>query len=380
LIAGRYFDGRSAAGVDASLEFGADGNVHVHGAVVPIAFPLAEVNISERVGNITRRITFPDGGVFETQDNDAIDEARDALGLKRGLAIVHWLESRWRVAVGSLVAVVLVSVAFIHWGVPAMANWAAKVMPAEVDQSIGAGTLDILDRVAFEPSELPNTRQQELRKRFIDMTRPLTDGHEYQLEFRHGGMIGANAFALPSGIIVMTDELVEMSKKDDELVSVLAHEIGHVRGRHALRQMLQAAGVSALAVALLGDVSSISAVLSAAPALLHAKYSRDFEREADSFAKQWLKANGIAESNFDAILCRISDAYEEKRPKDGNEEKDDFDYFASHPSTSERARCVVEEAEAKPAGEAEVAPEAERVPETEEAITEEQPVDTTRPD
>ena len=62
------------------------------------------------------------------------------------------------------------------------------------------------------------------------MTKPLDDGHVYQLEFRHGGYIDANAFALPSGIIVMTDELVELAKSDDELISVLAHEIGHVRG------------------------------------------------------------------------------------------------------------------------------------------------------
>lgn len=337
MIAGRYFDGRTAAGVEASLEFGADGAVRVHGAAAPISFLLAEVKISERIGNITRRIAFPDGGVFETQDNDAIDRARDALGLQRGSSLVHWLESRWHIAVASLVAVVVLSMAFVHWGVPAVANWAANVMPTEVDRAIGSGTLDILDRVAFEPSELPNERRQELRGRFINMTTPLTDGHEYQLEFRHGGMIGANAFALPSGIIVMTDELVELSKNDDELVSVLAHEVGHVRGRHALRQMLQVAGVSSLAVALLGDVSSISGVLAAAPALLHAKYSRDFEREADSFAKIWLRENGIAESNFDAILCRISGSHGAEK------DEDRFDYFASHPSTTERAQCPKEE-------------------------------------
>ena len=41
-------------------------------------------------------------------------------------------------------------------------------MPAEVDRAIGAGSLDVLDRVAFEPSELPKKRQQELRDRFVD--------------------------------------------------------------------------------------------------------------------------------------------------------------------------------------------------------------------
>jgi Zn-dependent protease with chaperone function len=345
---------------------------------VPLVFPLAEIKISERVGNITRRITLPNGGLFETQDNDAVDSARDALGLQRGSSLVHWLESRWHIAVASLVAVVLVSAVFMQWGVPAMANWAAKVMPTEADRAIGAGTLDVLDRVAFRPSELANSRQQQLRGRFVAMTKDLDDGHEYQLEFRHGGMIGANAFALPSGIVVMTDELVDLSKKDDELVSVLAHEVGHVRGRHALRQMLQAAGASTLAVALLGDVSSISGILAAAPALLQAKYSRDFEREADTFAKQWLRENGIAESNFDAILCRLSRSHGEKQ----DEDEDRFDFFASHPSTTQRARCPKEVEEPKKASEPEPAPESKPEPEAElegastPEVTEPPPIDT----
>ena len=380
MIRGEYFDGRSATGIEATLEFGADGAVHVHGAVVPLSFPLAEVKISERIGNITRRITLPNGGVFETPDNDAVDEARDALGLQRGSSIVHWLESRWQIAVGSLVVVALVSIAFLHWGVPAVAKWAASVMPVEVDRAIGTGTLDVLDRVAFRPSKLPDERQAGLTKRFADMTKPLHDGHEYQLEFRRGGLIGANAFALPSGIIVMTDELVKLAKNDDELISVLAHEVGHVRGRHALRQMLQAAGVSALAVALLGDVSSISGVLSAAPALLHAKHSRDFEREADAFSKQWLREHGIAESNFDAILCRISGSHGVSHSaKSEGKEKDKFDYFSSHPSTTERAQCpeeevAKEESEPQPEAQSEAAVEAEY--EQSAPVEAEPPIDT----
>jgi len=334
LINGKYFNGLSSAGIDATLEFGADGLVRVHGGAVPIAVPLAEIKLSERVGNITRRVSFPGGGVFETLDNDAIDHARDALGMRRGASLVHWLESRWPVAIGSLVAVALLSIAFFQWGVPAIASRVAKVVPADVDRALGSGSLDILDNIAFRESQLSFERQKELQSRFFAITQTLDDDHDYRLELRHGGVIGPNAFALPSGIVVMTDELVELAESDEELVAVLAHEIGHVRGRHALRQLLQAAGVSSLAVALLGDVSSISGLLGAAPALLHAKHSRDFEREADLFAKQWLHENGIPESRFDAILCRISGTHGKRT--------DGYNYFASHPSTSERARCVDE--------------------------------------
>jgi Zn-dependent protease with chaperone function len=154
------------------------------------------------------------------------------------------------------------------------------------------------------------------------------------LELRSGDAVGANALALPSGIIVMTDDLVELAQHDDELVAVLAHEIGHVRGRHALRQLLQTAGVSALALAVLGDVSSISGLASAIPALLQAKHSRDFEREADVFAKQWLMKNNIAPERFDAILCRLDAAVGSAVSSDV------LDYMSSHPPTSERARCA----------------------------------------
>jgi Zn-dependent protease with chaperone function len=332
LIAGRYFDGRSSTPTDARLELGPT-QVRVHGLPEPVEFPLAAIRVSERVGNIARRISLPDGAVFETMDNDAVDSACEAAGLTRGSTAIHRLESRWRIALGSLVAVVAISFVFVRWGVPAIATWAADVMPARMDLAIGRGTLDVLDRVAFEPTRLPIARQKELQARFARMTAPLDDGHEYRLELRDGGKIGANAFALPSGIVVMTDQLVELAKNDDEIVAVLAHEIGHVRGRHALRHLLQAAGVSAIAVALLGDVSTISGILSAAPALLHAKHSREFEIEADAFARKWLIDNDVPESSFDAILCRMSEEHDESKTAD------EFDFFSSHPATGDRARC-----------------------------------------
>ena len=344
MIHGRYFDGISSAPVEATLEFGADGRVRVHGLSEPVDAPLLEVEISDRIGNIARRISFPAGGVFETHDNDAVDAAleaaRDVIGLHHGSGLVNWLESRWPIALGSVAAVVVISAAFLVWGVPAIANWAAGVMPASMDRAIGSGSLDVLDRVAFEESDLPKARQRELSAMFKRMTESLDDGHDYALELRNGGGLGANAFALPSGIVVMTDQLVALSKSDDELRAVLAHEIGHVRGRHALRHLLQAAGVTAIATALLGDVSSISGILSAAPALLDAKNSRDFETEADDFARQWLKDNDVDQSNFDAILCRLS---REEGPDAG---KKDFDFFSTHPATGKRARCQAPAAKA----------------------------------
>jgi Zn-dependent protease with chaperone function len=330
VISGHYLDGRSAASVDATLEFGA-GTVRVHGTAQPVDATLAEVRISDRIANIPRRIQFSDGAVFETEDNEAVDRACEAQGIRSRSGFVFWLESRWPVALASMVAVVLLAFGFLRWGVPAITNWAAQAIPTETDAAIGSGTLELLDEYAFYQSSLSEQRQRELRDKFTAMTADLDDGHQYALELRNGGALGANAIALPSGIVVMTDQLVELAESDEELVAVLAHEIGHVRGRHALRQMLQAAGVSALAMALFGDVSSVSGVLGAAPVLLQAKHSREFESEADVFARQWLREHGIDESRFDAILCRMTAGEGDNRA---------LSFFATHPPTADRANCA----------------------------------------
>ena len=73
----------------------------------------------------------------------------------------------------------------------------------------------------------------------------------YDLQFRRMG--GAERVSLPGNIIVVTDELVKFVHSDDELLAVLAHEIGHLRARHALRLVLQQSGIAVLATVVAGD-------------------------------------------------------------------------------------------------------------------------------
>ena len=80
--------------------------------------------------------------------------------------------------------------------------------------------------------------------------------------------MGANAVALPAGIIIMTDALVELSENDEELAAVLAHEIGHVRNRHALRALLQNSVVAGSIILVTGDASSAGSIAAGIPTLL----------------------------------------------------------------------------------------------------------------
>ena len=333
MLRGRYFDAQRSAPVDASIEAVAAGRWQLVAGDASRSIDPATVRISVRIGSIPRRIHFADGGEFETPDNDGVDALLPAAD--RPGSWVHALEQRWALVLASLAFIALGSVLFLRFGLPASADWTARHLPERYDRLIGRQSLQLLDRVAFHPSGLTAKRRAELEKLFADMTRDASDGHEYRLELRSSPRIGANALALPSGIVVMTDQLVTLAENDEELSAVLAHEIGHVRGRHALRQLIQVAGVSALAVAVLGDMGSVSALASSAPVLLTSKYSRDFEREADGYARAWLKEQGIAPERFDAILCRLS----ARQGSKGGES----DFLSAHPSIAERAHCAPEE-------------------------------------
>ncbi len=154
------------------------------------------------------------------------------------------------------------------------------------------------------------------------------DEHHYQLLFRKG--VGANAFALPSGHIVVTDELIEVAEHDDEVLSVLAHEIGHVVHEHGLRSVLQSSAVALLLTAVTGDIGSASGFAAAMPIiLLETNYSRKFELEADRYALDYMQTHNIDTKHFASILQKITG-------QDEAHEDDAFSYLSTHPATRER--------------------------------------------
>jgi Zn-dependent protease with chaperone function len=334
-FAARYFDGRTSAACDVEVELYADGRVSVRGEAPLQDSTVADIRISERIGDTARRITFPDGAMCETTHNDLIDQWLERLGAHSRQHRVFRLERRWQVALLALAVTVVGTWAFIRFGLPAAADHAARMMPRSVDIAIGEGGLQTMDAVFFEPSRLEPARQDSLQKLFATMRREL-NAPDLRLELRRGDEIGANAFALPSGIVVVTDELVALAQHDEEIESVMAHEIGHVVHRHSLRMLLQSSASAMLMLTLLGDVSSASTLAASVPTVLvHAKYSRDFEREADDYARAWLDRQGIPAHRFGDLLSRIE---EHERGRDSSDDDAVMNYFSSHPTTRERAR------------------------------------------
>src|SRR5262249_35098920 len=132
---------------------------------------------------------------------------------------------------------------------------------------------------------------------------------DYELQFRDAPALGPNALALPSGTILVTDQLVKLAQRDEELMAVFAHEITHVEQRHAVRAALQDSGVGFLVGMLLGDVSSAATLGVSLPAVLaQAGYSRDFEREADRGAVAICRQQGWGTAPLRAMFERLDKA------------------------------------------------------------------------
>ena len=321
-----YFDGKTSQRHEVSV-FIAGGKLKVVGRDVNEEFDARRVRRSLRIANTPRWLYLPGGGACVTQDNDAVDRmTRD----RQYEIVLHRWESHPAYAVVAIAMVIAALWLLIDRVLPVAVNEIALRIPVDAEAALGRETLAGMEQYFLHASKLPEARQARLRTRFESMTRAGGEGVPYRLEFRSSPVIGANAFALPSGIIVMTDELVKLARNDQEVLGVLAHELGHVRHRHTMRRLLESSATALIIAGVTGDIASTTSLAAAAPTLLlQTKYSREHEREADSYAIEVMKKNGIEPRHFAAILARL----EGEAPRRGGLPG----FLSSHPATEERA-------------------------------------------
>jgi len=293
-------------------------------------YPLNEVTFSERLGNMPRSIYLSKTEVCEVQDNAFIDSELKKRGLLKGSQFIYHLESKSIYILPALAVTILMVFIFIKYILPYSAEKIAYAVPQSVAVKIGTGTLQTLDKLVLKPSKLEANKKEEITLTFKKMATHIHDLPPLHLVFRSAKKVGANAFALPDGTIVMTDELVLLADNNQEILSVLAHEIGHIKNRHAIRMFLQNSAMLVVLTTLTGDATTASTVVAALPTMLiESSFSRDLESEADDYAMQVMKESGIELHYFADIMQKLSA---------GREEDEVGKYFSSHPITSSRIK------------------------------------------
>ena len=322
-----YFDGARSVRHPVTLLVNGS-RLKLVGQEVDLEYDLGSIRMSRRVADTPRWLYLPGGGACVSGDNAALDRYARESALER--RVRRW-EAHPAYAVLSVLLIALAVWFLVDRAVPVAADLITQRIPPSVESNFGRRTLSALDGYVLKPTTLDADDQRVLREGFARLLAASGD-RAGPLEFRSSPLIGPNAFALPSGIIVVTDELVDLSDNDEEVLAVLAHELGHVHHRHIMRSILESSATGFIVTTLTGDITSASALAAAAPTvLLQARFSRDNEREADAFAIDLMRRAGIAPVNFANILRNL-EAQGEAKHKGGALPG----FLSSHPPTPER--------------------------------------------
>ena len=103
--------------------------------------------------------------------------------------------------------------------------------------SLGDKILQNIDS-SWQESKLSAEKQQQIQERVSQHLTQLEPAYPIKLEFRASDM-GANAFALPGGKIVLLDDMVNLLGISSSSIVLFLHEMGHIYHRHMLKKLVQ---------------------------------------------------------------------------------------------------------------------------------------------
>ncbi len=268
-----------------------------------VSAPLRRVEISSRLGDTPRTVCFPDGTQLIINDNDGFAGILAKTGNRQG-GLLHCLERNLAILAVSVTLGLAVGATLLIKGVPLVADTIAWKLPIDLLDDASNRVLEEFDAKFLESSQLSDEDQREIHTTFDRIANDLPWERDFELLLRNmdaNGQSVANAFALPNGKIIVLDGINRLAE-GDELVAVLAHEIEHVRKRHSLRSLVQAAAIGFAFGLITGDISGLVSV----PIILtQMNYSREHEREADCLSYLYLKDNGLDTKAIGSLMSKI---------------------------------------------------------------------------
>lgn len=144
-----------------------------------------------------------------------------------------------------------------------------------------------------------------------------------------------NAFALPGGRIGVYSGIFKVAENQNQLATVIGHEVAHVTHKHALqrydRELTTQAGVIAGAAVLGGGQLTASALGAAAQLGLSLPFGRKQESEADLAGLDYMASAGFIPTDAVPLWENM-----EKKNKAGPPE-----FLSTHPSSDTRIQDLV---------------------------------------
>ena len=179
---------------------------------------------------------------------------------------------------------------------------------------------------------------------------PHSEVRDHRFEFVVIDQGELNAFAVPGGIIGINLGIFLHANDEDEISSILAHELAHLSQRHFARQVENSERQAPIAIAsLLASILLIASnnadagfagIVGSQAAAVQSRlaYSRDWEREADRTGMKTLVSSGLdphaMPSMFQQMLA--ANRYTERPPE----------FLLTHPITDTRVSDAANRAQA----------------------------------
>lgn len=235
----------------------------------------------------------------------------------------------WKLVLGLALAAAVVAL-FVFVGMPLASGPLARATPPELEAGIGE---NFAAQMKLGLTRCTGADGQAALQAFGAQLGEAA-GAPFPIRVEAVEAPMANAFALPGGRILVTDDLIEMAGGPDELAAVLAHEVAHVERRDVMQAVWRSLGLGLVLDALVGGGTGAGqqAVLLAGSAA-NLRYGRDAEQAADAGGQAILHRLGLSSRGMAKFFARLSAA-----EGDGGGEPDMVREFVStHPGSGRRA-------------------------------------------
>ncbi len=146
-----------------------------------------------------------------------------------------------------------------------------------------------------------------------------------------------NAVSLPGGYIYIYKGLIDKVKSDDELACVIAHEVGHITAKHAVKKLQSLYGYTFLKVLSVQTTNAdFSRGVDLAFGSVFLAYSREDEFLADKLGIKYARKAGYNPEGMAGFLKKLGELQEKESPKQ-------FNYWRTHPYISQRISAANQE-------------------------------------
>ncbi len=335
MIAALYFDGKTALAHPVTL-VAAHGHLSMSGDFLLRQDALHTLRVSETFAYAPTILQYADGAHCEIRASQ--DKAALLAMLSYRPSLVQKAQQYWQSALFAVLAILFFLLSFRYWGLPWISAQVTDSLPIEVEQRLGKSILQEMEKGWIKPTAATPEQVQRIEQAFAVVA---PSGGTTRVLLRNVPAQGANAFAVPGGTILITDDMVKLicagsfhcsDAQLQQLSAIFAHELGHIAHRHSLKSMVSDSVNGMVSLGLFGDFSALAA---GAPMLLvKMSFSREIETQADDYGWELLAKKGIDQENM--LLAYEKMLTQSKAKNLPAWLRSSSNYLSTHPSDEER--------------------------------------------